>query len=70
MEDCIAAKKKWPNLIQGYDLVGPEDLGRTLRDLSPELIWFQDACTQAGVEIPFFFHVSAFGGCNFFPLDI
>jgi adenosine deaminase CECR1 len=33
-----------------------EDLGRTLHDLTPELLWFQEACAESKVEIPFFFH--------------
>jgi adenosine deaminase CECR1 len=49
-------KKRYPKLIQGYDLVGQEDLGRTLHDLTPELLWFQDECAKEGVHIPFFFH--------------
>jgi adenosine deaminase CECR1 len=56
MKFCIQAKKKYPHLISGYDLVGPEDDGRTLRDLTPELMWFQDECAKEGVNIPFFFH--------------
>src|ERR1700712_4556197 len=56
MKNCIEAKQQFPNLIAGYDLVGPEDDGRTLHDLTPELLWFQDACAEAGVDIPFFFH--------------
>ncbi|KAH8766212.1 cat eye syndrome critical region protein [Hyaloscypha finlandica] len=56
MKFCIQAKKNYPHLISGYDLVGPEDDGRTLRDLTPELMWFQDECAKEGVNIPFFFH--------------
>jgi len=56
MKNCIEAKQKYPSLIAGYDLVGPEDAGRTLHDLTPELLWFQDACAEAGVDIPIFFH--------------
>jgi len=53
---CIAMKLKHPDLIAGYDLVGQEDLGRPLKDLLPELFWFMDACKEAGVHIPFYFH--------------
>ena len=56
MKQCIAAKKKFPNLISGYDLVGQEDMGRTLADLTPELFWFRKKCVEEGVDIPFFFH--------------
>lgn len=38
MKACIQVKKKYPHLIAGYDVVGPEDMGRTLHDLTPELL--------------------------------
>ncbi|PGH28816.1 adenosine deaminase [[Emmonsia] crescens] len=56
MQNCILAKKAQPHLIAGYDLVGQEDLGRPLKDLIPELIWFRQKCTEEKLEIPFFFH--------------
>jgi len=56
MKLCIQSKKQYPDLISGFDLVGPEDDGRTLHDLTPELVWFQEECVNEGVDIPFFFH--------------
>lgn len=56
MKQCIAVKKTYPHLIAGFDLVGQEDRGRTLKDLTPELFWFRKRCVEEGVEIPFFFH--------------
>ncbi|KFA64932.1 hypothetical protein S40285_03851 [Stachybotrys chlorohalonatus IBT 40285] len=56
MDHCISTKMAYPHLIAGYDLVGPEDLGRPLSDLLPELFWFRKQCAQEGVNIPFFFH--------------
>jgi adenosine deaminase CECR1 len=56
MKNCIQGKKLYQDVVCGYDLVGPEDDGRTLHDLTPELIWFQEECTREGVKIPFFFH--------------
>lgn len=56
MKQCIAIKKAFPHLIAGYDLVGQEDLGRSLADLTPELFWFKKRCMEEGVNIPFFFH--------------
>ncbi|KAI9789922.1 MAG: hypothetical protein M1816_005691 [Peltula sp. TS41687] len=56
MKQCIAAKKAYPHLIAGFDLVGQEDLGRPLKDLTPELFWFRKRCVEEGLEIPFFFH--------------
>ncbi|KUJ20073.1 Metallo-dependent hydrolase [Mollisia scopiformis] len=56
MKICIQAKKLYPKLISGYDLVGPEDFGRTLHSLTPELVWFREQCIKEGLNIPFFFH--------------
>ncbi|KAJ9664045.1 hypothetical protein H2198_000548 [Neophaeococcomyces mojaviensis] len=56
MRECIAIKKKFPQLICGFDCVGQEDNGRTLADLTPLLFWFKKQCAEAGVDIPFFFH--------------
>ena len=52
MEQCIAVKKRYPHLIAGYDVVGQEDLGRTLHSLTPELLYFQSSCRDAGLDIP------------------
>lgn len=56
MRECIMLKKKFPQLICGFDCVGQEDNGRTLADLTPMIFWFKKQCAEAGVEIPFFFH--------------
>lgn len=56
MKQCISVKKAYPHLIAGYDVVGQEDKGRTLADLTPELFWFKKRCIEEGVNIPFFFH--------------
>ncbi|KAK0728510.1 adenosine deaminase family protein [Lasiosphaeria miniovina] len=56
MDDCIATKLAWPHLLAGFDLVGPEDAGRPLADLLPELFWFRKQCALEGANIPFFFH--------------
>ncbi|OKL60832.1 hypothetical protein UA08_03751 [Talaromyces atroroseus] len=56
MEQCIIAKKEYPEMISGFDVVGQEDRGRTLADLVPVLFWFRKVCAEEGVEIPFFFH--------------
>lgn len=56
MLECIAMKQEFPELIAGYDLVGQEDAGRSLADLTPVLFWFKKQCAQAGVDLPFFFH--------------
>jgi adenosine deaminase CECR1 len=56
MTRCINIKLAFPHLVAGYDLVGQEDLGRTLYDLLPELLWFRQRCESLGITIPFFFH--------------
>ena len=56
MKMCIDAKKMFPDLIAGYDLVGFEDQGRPLADLTPELFWFRKRCVEEDVNIPFVFH--------------
>ncbi|KAL9138697.1 MAG: hypothetical protein Q9175_000052 [Cornicularia normoerica] len=56
MKQCILMKKAYPELIAGYDVVGQEDMGRSLADLTPELFWFKKRCFEKGVDIPFFFH--------------
>ena len=56
MQQCIAIKKQFPELICGFDFVGQEDSGRPLADLTPEIFWFRKRCVEEGVEIPFFFH--------------
>jgi adenosine deaminase CECR1 len=56
MKECIKIKKAHPQLLAGFDFVGQEDLGRPLKDLIPEIFWFQNRCKEEGVHIPFYFH--------------
>lgn len=56
MKECILIKQKYPELVSGFDVVGQEDLGRTLVDLTPEFFWFRKRCVESNVDIPFFFH--------------
>ena len=56
MKQCISMKSAHPDLIAGFDLVGQEDMGRSLADLTPELFWFRKRCVENQVDIPFFFH--------------
>ncbi|KAF4591889.1 adenosine deaminase family protein [Ophiocordyceps camponoti-floridani] len=56
MDHCITTKMEFPHLVAGYDLVGPEDVGKPLVDMLPELFWFRKQCSNEGVNIPFFFH--------------
>ncbi|TKY87198.1 hypothetical protein EX895_003875 [Sporisorium graminicola] len=56
LEDCIMLKKKFPEWIVGFDLVGHEDPLLPLKVYIPELLRFQQRCKEEGVEIPFVFH--------------
>ncbi|EAS33306.3 CECR1 family adenosine deaminase [Coccidioides immitis RS] len=56
MQNCIRAKKQYPDLIAGFDLVGQEDLGKTLKELSYEILWFRQKCVEEELEVPFLFH--------------
>ena len=56
MKECIRMKQLFPEMICGYDLVGQEELGRPLADLTPELFWFKKRCVEEEVDIPFYFH--------------
>ncbi|GAB7364600.1 hypothetical protein MBLNU230_g5405t1 [Neophaeotheca triangularis] len=56
MDECIELKLQFPDLIAGFDLVGQEDAGRSLVEMTPELFWFKKQCAQEGVDIPFYFH--------------
>ncbi|KAI3340700.1 hypothetical protein F4824DRAFT_398632 [Ustulina deusta] len=56
MEKAIERKQHFPELFSGYDVVAQEDLGRTLLDLAPELLWFQNKTQSLNMTYPFFFH--------------
>ena len=60
MKQCILLKKAYPELIAGYDVVGQEDMGRPLADLTPELFWFKKRCFENGVDmyVSLFIHLS------------
>ncbi|OTA59613.1 Metallo-dependent hydrolase [Hypoxylon sp. EC38] len=58
LEECIKMKKKWPQYIAGFDLVGEEayDKRYPLRYFEEEFRQFQEDCRKEQVEIPFLFH--------------
>ncbi|KAI1141483.1 Metallo-dependent hydrolase [Hypoxylon sp. FL0543] len=58
LEECIRMKKRWPQYIAGFDLVGEEayDKRYPLRYFEEEFRQFQDDCQRQQVEIPFLFH--------------
>ncbi|KAF2873605.1 hypothetical protein BDV95DRAFT_348410 [Massariosphaeria phaeospora] len=56
LENCLALKDQFPNLICGFDLVGAEDRENHIGYYSEELVAFQETCKQNNLEIPFLFH--------------
>ncbi|KAL9945375.1 cat eye syndrome chromosome region, candidate 1 [Verticillium nonalfalfae] len=56
MKQCMDLKKKYPDVIAGFDLVGQEGLGHTLLHHLPQLLWFRAECDRQGLDLPFFFH--------------
>ncbi|KAH7161574.1 hypothetical protein EDB81DRAFT_349110 [Dactylonectria macrodidyma] len=56
LDECREFKKRWPQWIAGFDLVGEEAKGRPLKDFAKELIEFQALCRKDGLNIPFLFH--------------
>lgn len=48
MLECIKCKEAYPDLIVGFDLVGHEDPGVTLREYLPQLLWFTEQVKQRG----------------------
>ncbi len=56
MQKALTYKAKYPQLLAGYDLVSQEDLGRTLSDLAPELVWFNTQRQSLNLTMPYFFH--------------
>ncbi|KAI1777503.1 Metallo-dependent hydrolase [Hypoxylon cercidicola] len=58
LAECIQMKKKWPQYIAGFDLVGEESYDKPypLRFFEEEFKQFQENCRKEQVEIPFLFH--------------
>ncbi|KAI1420344.1 hypothetical protein F5Y12DRAFT_719663 [Xylaria sp. FL1777] len=58
LDECIEMKKKWPEYIAGFDLVGEEafEMLHPLRFFEQEFRDFQTRCEEEKLEIPFLFH--------------
>jgi len=56
LKDVISLKQLYPDVIAGYDLVGPEDRGYPLIHYLEPLLRFEQMQKEAGVDIPFIFH--------------
>ncbi|KDN40490.1 hypothetical protein RSAG8_08110, partial [Rhizoctonia solani AG-8 WAC10335] len=55
LEDCMALKTEFPDLIAGFDLLGPEDTGNPLAYYLEPLLWFRQETRNRGLDIPFIF---------------
>ncbi|KAI0429044.1 hypothetical protein F5Y09DRAFT_332107 [Xylaria sp. FL1042] len=58
LDECIEMKKKWPNYIAGFDLVGEEAFAKPhpLRFFLKEFMDFKKQCEGENLDIPFLFH--------------
>ncbi|KAI1824276.1 hypothetical protein F4861DRAFT_539158 [Xylaria intraflava] len=58
LNECIEMKKKWPQYIAGFDLVGEEAFPKPypLRYFEAEFRKFRMRCNEENLDIPFLFH--------------
>ncbi|KAI1278278.1 hypothetical protein F5Y07DRAFT_361264 [Xylaria sp. FL0933] len=58
LDECIEMKKKWPDYIAGFDLVGEEAFAKPhpLRFFEEEFRNFKLQCDRENLDIPFLFH--------------
>ncbi|TVY83644.1 Adenosine deaminase 2-A [Lachnellula suecica] len=56
LDECIDLKKKYMELLCGFDLVGHEEMGNELRHFVPEFLEFRKKCKKEKLDIPFLFH--------------
>lgn len=56
LDECLAFKKRWPQWIAGYDILGEESKGQPLKAFIPEFLDFKRKCAEANLDIPFLFH--------------
>lgn len=56
LDECIRFKKKWPQWIAGFDIMGEEIKGHPLKYFAAEFLEFRRQCDEEGLDIPFLFH--------------
>ncbi|KAG9191576.1 adenosine deaminase CECR1 [Alternaria panax] len=56
MDECIALKQEYPELICGFDMCGQEDAGYPLTHWVPSLLQMRSKCDELGVDLPFVLH--------------
>ena len=56
LEDCIALKQEFPDLIAGFDIVGDENEARPLIDYIEPLLAFKQRVKDLGLDLPLLLH--------------
>lgn len=56
MEQTIALRKKYPDFLMGFDLVGEEDAGHTTYFFIKEFLKRDSLEKVYGIDLPFYFH--------------
>jgi len=56
VEDCISLKQQFPDLLVGFDLVGHEDPGVTLKEYAPELLRMNQRVADLKLNLPLVLH--------------
>lgn len=56
VEDALALKQQFPDRIVGFDLVGHEDEGVTLREYIPELLRLRTRAAELKIDLPLCLH--------------
>ncbi|TRX89065.1 hypothetical protein FHL15_010084 [Xylaria flabelliformis] len=58
LEECIEMKKRWPDYIAGFDLVGEEAFSELhpLKYFEEQFLNFKKRCATENLDIPFLFH--------------
>ncbi|KAB5589125.1 hypothetical protein CTheo_7441 [Ceratobasidium theobromae] len=56
LDDCLAQKAKYPNLVVGFDMASREDSGHQLLFFAEALLNFRAKAKKRGLDIPFIFH--------------
>lgn len=56
MKEALLAKKNYPSLICGFDMVQEEDAFKNMTEMAPALIKMKQLQEDMGVDLPFVFH--------------
>jgi len=56
LQDCMAMKREFPDVIAGFDLVGDENANHPLIYYLSPLLAFRAECDSLSLDIPFLFH--------------